>query len=212
MNTADKMNGEYSVNAVGAGRIDVYEAVHCDVLLKVMEKTKNVQDGNTVDIDEETGSIAYGTHYLEDGKGIQDSRKVVIENHNKQDLKKFDIIVKLLPAMGEIQDGVKNGVTVNMPSTVSVEAGKSSEINPTIVVPNTAKTGRYEGYIYFVNPMNQEENYQIPFAINVRDSKGLDYMHLSRPMMANNLINLRKIRIMSIKHIIESRKFIGYYF
>ncbi|XRG78798.1 S8 family serine peptidase [Rossellomorea sp. GAMAL-10_SWC] len=186
MNTADKMNGDYSVNAVGAGRIDVYEAVHSDVLLRVIDKTKNIQDGNTVEIDEETGSIAYGTHYLEEGKNIQDSRKVVIENHNKQDLKKFDLSVKLLPSMDEIQDGEKNGLTVNVPSTVSVEAGKSVEINPTIVVPKTAKTGRYEGYIYFVNPINKDENYQIPFAINVRDSKGFDYMHLSRPMMAND--------------------------
>lgn len=186
MNTADKMNGDYSVNAVGAGRIDVYEAVHADTLLKVMDKTKNEQDGNLVDIDEETGSIAFGTHYLVDAKNIQDSRKVVIENRNKQDLKKFDISVKLLPAKGEVQDGAKNGVTVNVPSTVSIEAGKSVEVNPTIIVPKTAKTGRYEGYIYFVNSKNQEENYQIPFSINIRNSKGFDYMRVSRPMMTND--------------------------
>ncbi|PEL14021.1 S8 family serine peptidase [Bacillus sp. AFS017336] len=190
MNTADKMNGDNSVNAVGAGRINVYEAVHADTLLKVMDKTKNVQDGNLVDIDEETGSIAYGTHYLEDDKKVQDSRKVVIENHNKQDQKKFDIRVELLPAMGEIQDGVKNGVTVDVPSPISVDAGKSTEINPTISVPKTAHIGRYEGYIYFVNSKNKDENYQIPFSINVRNGKGFDYMNISRPMMSDNPENI----------------------
>ncbi|QKE76006.1 S8 family serine peptidase (plasmid) [Arthrobacter citreus] len=190
MNTADKMNGDYSVNEVGAGRIDVYEAVHSDTLLKVMDKTKNEVDGNIVDIDEETGSIAFGTHYLVYNKKIQDSRKVVVENRNKQDLKKFDISVKLLPAKGEVQDGTKNGITVDVPSTISVDAGKSVEINPTINVPKQAVTGRYEGYIYFVNSNNKEENYQIPFSINIRNSKGFDYMHVSRPMMSDNPENI----------------------
>ncbi|PEJ52236.1 peptidase S8 [Bacillus sp. AFS002410] len=188
MNTADKMNGNYSVNEVGAGRIDVYEAVHSDILLKVMDKTTNEQDGKLVEIDEETGSIAFGTHYTGDAKQTEDSRKVVIENHNKQELKNFNISVELLPAMGIIQDATKNGVQVKVPSTLSVEAGKSAEINPTISIPNTAALGRYEGYIHFVNSKNKEENYQIPFSINVRD-KGFDYMNLSRPMLTNDVKN-----------------------
>ncbi|MFB7138705.1 dockerin type I domain-containing protein, partial [Gottfriedia sp. NPDC056225] len=76
------------------------------------------------------------------------------------------------------------------PSTISVAAGKSVEINPTINVPKQAVTGRYEGYIYFVNSNNKEENYQIPFAINIKNSKGFDYMHVSRPMMSDNPENI----------------------
>ncbi|PGL67423.1 S8 family serine peptidase [Bacillus sp. AFS055030] len=188
MNTADKMNGDYSVNAVGAGRIDVYEAVHSDTLLKVIDKTMNEKDGNLVEIDEETGSMAFGTHYIGNAKSIEDSRRVVIENLNQNDLKKFDVSVDFLPANGEIQDGAKNGVKVNVPSTVSVEAGKTTEVNPTIVVPKQAKFGRYEGYIHFVNSKNTDENYQIPFSINVRD-KGFDYMRMSRPMITNDTTN-----------------------
>ncbi|QKE73380.1 S8 family serine peptidase [Arthrobacter citreus] len=185
MNTADKMNGDYAVNEVGTGRIDVYEAVHSDILLKVKDKTMNEQDGNLVEIDEETGSIAFGTHYVGEAKKIEDSRKVVIENHNKQESKKYDVSVELSSAKGDVQDAVKNGVQLKVPSTVSVEAGKSAEINPTISIPKNAAFGRYEGFIRFVNSKNKEENYQIPFSISLRD-KGFDYMRLGRPMISNN--------------------------
>ncbi|MGG0175592.1 S8 family serine peptidase [Gottfriedia acidiceleris] len=189
MNTADKMNGDYSVNEVGAGRIDAYEAVHSDIRLKVMNKTMNEQDGNLVEIDDETGSLSFGPHYVGNGKNLEDSRKIVIENLNSQDLKNFDVSVEYSTAKGEIQDASSNGVKLNVPSTVSVEAGKSAELNPSIVVPNKAKLGRYEGFIHFVNTKNKDENYQIPFSISYRD-KGFDYMHLSRPLITDSTTNI----------------------
>ncbi|WP_282137756.1 S8 family serine peptidase [Rossellomorea aquimaris] len=186
MNTADKMNGQYSVNEVGAGRIDAYEAVHADTLVKVMDKTLSEQDGKMVEIDEETGSIAFGTHF-EDGDGrIEDSRKVVIRNLNEKDLKEFNTKVEFLSAKGEIQDASDNGVEVKMPNTVSVEAGKSAEINPTISVSENAKFGRYEGYIHLVNSINEEESFQIPFSIRVSD-KGFENVTLERHMITNDL-------------------------
>lgn len=185
MNTADKMNGQYSVNEVGAGRIDAYEAVHADTLVKVMDKTMNEQDGSLVEIDEETGSIAFGTHFKEEEGHIEDSRKVVIQNLNEQDAQEFITNVEFLPAKGQIQGAGKNGVEVTMPDTVSVEAGKSAEIEPTIRVPEDAEFGRYEGYIHLVNSKNEEENYQIPFSIFVTD-KGFKKMVLTRPMIAND--------------------------
>lgn len=185
MNTADDMNGEYSVNEVGAGRIDAYEAVHADTIVKVMDKTMNEQDGSLVEIDEETGSIAFGTHFKEEDGPIEDSRKVVIQNHNEKNAKEFITKVEFLPAMGKIQDAEKNGVEVTVPETVSVEAKKSVEIEPTIRVSVDAEFGRYEGYIHLVNSKNEEENYQIPFSIVVTD-KGFEKMVLTRPMIAND--------------------------
>lgn len=185
MNTADKMNGQYSVNEVGAGRIDVYEAFHADTLVKVKDKTMHEQDGSLVEIDEETGSIAFGTHFKEDEGPSEDSRKVVIQNLNENDAKEFTTNVEFLPAKGEIQDAGENGVEVKMPNTVSVEAGKSAEINTIISVSENAEFGRYEGYIYIVNSKNEEEHYQIPFSIRVTD-KGFETMVLTRPMITND--------------------------
>jgi len=189
MNTADEMNGDYSVNEVGAGRIDVHEAVHADTLVKVLDKTMHEQDGSLVEIDEETGSIAFGTHFKEEEGHIEDSRKVVIQNLNEKDTKEFITNVEFLPAKGQVQDAGKNGVEVTMPDTISVEAGKSAEIEPTIRVSEGAELGRYEGYIHLVNSKNEEENYQIPFAIRVTD-KGFEKMELTRPMITNDPINM----------------------
>lgn len=189
MNTADEMNGDYSVNEVGAGRIDVHEAVHADTLVKVLDKTMHEQDGSLVEIDEETGSIAFGTHFKEEEGHIEDSRKVVIQNLNEKDTKEFITNVEFLPAKGQVQDAGKNGVEVTMPDTISVEAGKSAEIEPVIRVSEVAEIGRYEGYIHLVNSKNEEENYQIPFAIRVTD-KGFEKMELTRPMITNDPINM----------------------
>ncbi|KAA0563198.1 S8 family serine peptidase [Bacillus sp. CH30_1T] len=185
MNTADEMNGDYSVNEIGAGRIDVHEAVHSDVLLKVLDKTKHEQDGQIVDIDEETGSIAFGSHFIEDEGEIEDSRKVVIQNLNENDVKEFNTNVEFLPANGHIQDAGKNGVEIEIQNTVTIEAGKTAEIVPTIHVSDDAELGRYEGYIHFVNTNNEEESYQIPFSINLKNGKGFEYMQLNRPMITN---------------------------
>ncbi|PFG04770.1 S8 family serine peptidase [Bacillus sp. es.034] len=189
MNTADEMNGDYSVNEVGAGRIDVHEAAHADTLVKVLDKTMHEQDGSLVEIDEETGSIAFGTHFKEGEGHIEDSRKVVIQNLNEKDTKEFITNVEFLPAKGQIQDAGKNGVEVTMPDTISVEAGKSAAIEPVIRVSEVAEIGRYEGYIHLVNSKNEEENYQIPFAIRVTD-KGFEKMELTRPMITNDPVNM----------------------
>ncbi|MDF2038418.1 S8 family serine peptidase [Cytobacillus oceanisediminis] len=189
MNTADKMNGHYSVNEVGAGRIDAYESVHADTLVKVMDKTMNEQDGNMVEIDEETGSIAFGTHFKKEEGPIEDSRKVVIQNLNEQDAQEFITNVEFIPAKGQIQDAGKNGVEVTMPDTISVEAGKTAEIEPVIRVSEVAEIGRYEGYIHLVNSKNEEENYQIPFSIRVTE-KGFEKMELTRPMITNDPVNI----------------------
>ena len=63
MNTSDDLQGDNSVYEVGAGRIDAYQAVHTDTSIKVWDKTQNIENGNVVEIDEETGSIVFGRHY-----------------------------------------------------------------------------------------------------------------------------------------------------
>ncbi|MEK5389597.1 S8 family serine peptidase [Margalitia sp. FSL K6-0131] len=184
MNTADELKEKYSVNEVGAGRIDTYEAVHANTSIKVIDKTKNMDGDQTVEIDEETGSMALGSHYQSD-KDYDESKKVMIQNKDKKEAKEFKVEVEYLPAKGSVKDAAKNGVKVTAPSSVTVSAGESKEIQPAIHVPTNAEPGRYEGYIHFVNVKDAEENYQIPFSVRYTD-KGIDYVQLDRPAVATD--------------------------
>lgn len=185
MNTADALKEDYSVNEVGAGRIDTYDAVHAETSFKVIDKTENMDGDQTVEIDDETGSIAFGSHY-QDAKAIDDSRKVIIQNHSQKENKEYKVEVEYVPAKGNIQNAEKNGVKVNVPSSVAVSAGQSKEIQPAIHIPENAAPGLYEGYIHFVNQQNEAESYQIPFAIRYTD-KGIDYIDMIKPAVSNTI-------------------------
>jgi subtilisin family serine protease len=187
MNTADDLKENYSVNEVGAGRINVYEAAHAGALVKVMDKTAHIQNGKTIEIDEQTGSISYGAHYRE-GKEIQDSRKVVIQNKTQDQNKSFNIQIEYGPAKGLIQDNAQNGVWVEAPATLTVAAGQSAEFQPVIHVPTSAKAGRYEGYIHLTNQQNPAENYQVPFSIRISE-RGIDTFTATRVAITNTFKN-----------------------
>jgi subtilisin family serine protease len=184
MNTADELKVKYPVYEAGAGRIDSHEAVHAGVSFKVLDKTENVERNKIIEIDEETGSIAFGSHYQKEAD-LDLEKKVVIENHEKED-KEYKVEVEFLPAKDIIQDANKNGVKINIPDSISVSSGQAKEVQPAIHVPKDAEKGRYEGYIHFINQQNTEESYQIPFAVRYTD-QGMDYVKLDRPAVATDV-------------------------
>ncbi len=183
MNTADDLKNEYSVYEVGAGRVDAYQAVHSAVSFKVLDKTDHIENGEYVQVDEITGSISYGNHYL-DNTDIEDSRSIEVVNHGAQD-QSYSLEVEYHPAREGVQDGVKNNLKVNIPETFMVGAGKSEQIQADILVPKSAETGRYEGYIHVVNQADPKERYQIPFAIRVTD-KGIAYAEPFSPSVTTD--------------------------
>ncbi|WP_433772723.1 S8 family serine peptidase [Bacillus wiedmannii] len=184
MNTSDDLNGQNSVYEVGAGRIDAYEAVHTDTSIKVLDKTQNIENGNVVEIDEQTGSIVFGRHVRQGDKPIEASKKVNIQNNGKEE-KSFKVEVEYHGERTGIQDAVKNGVQVEVPASLTVASGKSQELQPKITIPASAAAGRYEGYIHVTNANNPSETYQIPFAVIVTE-KGFAYMETERPSVTNN--------------------------
>jgi subtilisin family serine protease len=183
MNTSDDLKGDYSVYEVGAGRIDAYQAVHTDTSIKVWDKTNNVQNGKVVEIDEQTGSIVFGRHYKKAGQPIEASKKVTIQNHSQAE-KSFKMEVEYHSERKVIQDAVKNGLQVSVPTSITVASGQTQEIQPKITIPSSAATGRYEGYIHITNSVNPAETYQIPFAVMVTE-KGFAYMKTTRPSATN---------------------------
>lgn len=185
MNTSDKLSVDYSVYEVGAGLVDVKEAVHADVSVKVMDKTQNKdQNGSLVTIDEETGSIAYGTVYRKENDTNEDSRKMVIKNKGTGQ-KVFDISYEYSKAKSGVLDAVSNNVEMTTFSqSITVEPGQSADLTATIRVPGTAKTGRYEGYVNIVNHANPQESYRVPFAVRAVD-KGIASIEVNNPALSN---------------------------
>jgi subtilisin family serine protease len=183
MNTSDDLNGDYSVYEAGAGRIDAYQAVHTDTSIKVLDKTKNIENGNIVEIDEQTGSIMFGRHYKQGDKPIEASKKVNVQNNGKEE-KSFKVEVEYHGERTGIQDAVKNGIQVEVPASLTVASGQSQELQPKITIPASAKTGRYEGYIHVTNANNPAETYQIPFAVMVTE-KGFEYIKTTKPSVTN---------------------------
>ncbi|WP_144511622.1 S8 family serine peptidase [Bacillus thuringiensis] len=183
MNTSDDLNGQNSVYEVGAGRIDAYEAVHTDTSIKVLDKTQNVENGNVVEIDEQTGSIMFGKHFKQGDKPIEASKKVTVQNNGKEE-KSFKVEVEYHGERTGIQDAVKNGIQVEVPASLTVASGQSQELQPKITIPASAAKGRYEGYIHVTNANNPSETYQIPFAVMVTE-KGFEYVKTSTPSVTN---------------------------
>lgn len=183
MNTADDLNGEYSVYEVGAGRIDAYQAVHSETFVKVLDKTVNVENDQLVEIDEETGSIVFKKMYKQGDAPNQDSKKMAIYNDSKEE-KTFEINVEYHGAREGIQDGNKNGVKVSIPNSVTVASGQTEELQAEITIPRHAEEGRYEGYIHVTNSTNPLETYQVPFAVQVTE-KGIAYLETNKPSVTN---------------------------
>ncbi|PUB11390.1 S8 family serine peptidase [Paenisporosarcina sp. OV554] len=183
MNTSDDLKGNNSVYEVGAGRIDAYQAVHTDTSIKVWDKTQNIENGNVIEIDEETGSIVFGKHYKKDDQPIEASKKVTVQN-NSQEEKSFTLEVEYHGERKGIQDAVSNGVTVDVPLSITVGGGQIQALQPKMTIPASAAEGRYEGYIHVTNANNPAETYQIPFAVMVTE-KGFAYLKTTRPSVTN---------------------------
>ncbi|WP_436376140.1 S8 family serine peptidase [Cytobacillus sp. BC1816] len=183
MNTSDDLKSDYSVYEVGAGRVDAYQAVHSDISFKVMDQTDHIENGEYIQVDEITGSISYGTHYF-NNEDIEDSRSIQVANNSKQD-QSLRVEVEYHAAREGVQDGIKNEIKVNVPESLTIEAGKTEQIKAGIVIPKSAEIGRYEGYIHVVNQANPNDRYQIPFAIRVTD-KGIAYAEPLSPSVTTD--------------------------
>ncbi|EEL79802.1 Peptidase Vpr; Serine peptidase; MEROPS family S08A [Bacillus cereus AH1271] len=185
MNTADDLKEKYSVYEVGAGRVDAYNSVHTETSFKVLDTTKTVVNDEVIEVPEETGSIAFGKYYQKDGESLEQKRKIKVENRNKQEKKEFKTEISYTPASSAINDATANGVKVSTAETITIDAGKSDEIEAKINIPAGAKQGRYEGYIHITNTKNKEETYQIPFSIRVSEP-GIENALLSRKTISTD--------------------------
>ncbi|MBO9130822.1 S8 family serine peptidase [Bacillus sp. 165] len=164
MNTADPLNGDYSVYEVGAGRVDPYEAIHSHMNFQVVDETQNIEDGKEVTIADRTGAMSFGLRYIDD-KDLRDKRTIEITNTGDTN-KTFQASVKFTKRS---LNGQENGVSLSFDKQLTVKAGKSMKTNISLNIPQTAEKGYYEGYVKYVNTADSSEEYQIPFAVRVTE-------------------------------------------
>lgn len=180
MNTSVDLQEDYSVYEVGAGRINVYDAVHSATSVIVLDQTEMVGKDQLIMIENQTGSMSFGNHYPIPGEVLTFSKKAVINNDSDAE-KDYTIEAEFLQERGNRQDAEENGVLLKVPTSITLAGNDATEIEASIHIPDNAVLGTYEGY---VNITNDEENIRIPFAIRISD-KGFDFVELDRPAVTN---------------------------
>jgi subtilisin family serine protease len=165
MNTADGLDGSYSVFEQGAGRVDTEEAIHSSIQISVKDEAPTLdENGLKTMIPENSGDLSYGAIISTD-KDYKDKKEINFENQTNKD-KVFDIKVQFNQIATYSNDAEKNGVSLDLPSEMTVKSNGTSKIKPKLNVPASAELGIYEGYIYFTNKEDSSEVYQIPFGLN----------------------------------------------
>jgi hypothetical protein len=176
MNSADKLNGDYSVYEVGSGEVDVKEAVHNDMAFKVQDTTlMGDGHGNIATIGYEKGALTFGAVYKKADSANTAKRTIAFKNRGTQ-AKTIDVSTEYIKPNANVSDAVANNVTVTTSlASVTVDAGQSTNVTATVNVPAGAEMGQYEGYVNIVNHDNPNEHYRIPFATRLveKDSETL---------------------------------------
>ncbi|WP_186673669.1 S8 family serine peptidase [Sporosarcina sp. BP05] len=181
MNSSVDMKEDYSVYEVGAGRINVYDAVYADTAVTVFDQISMVEDDEPITLEHETGSLRFGSYYISESEAIKNTKKVKLANHADRE-KSYSIEVDFLQANDNRQDAAANGVVLNVPKNMTVAGGKVVEFEAEISASEQAAFGTYEGYIRISD--GDGATYQIPFALRI-SSKGFASMDFDRPSVPN---------------------------
>ncbi|MGG0176513.1 S8 family serine peptidase [Gottfriedia acidiceleris] len=187
MNTADHMNGNYSVFEIGAGRVNALKAINSEASFQVQGKTTNINNNEEVQVDDLTGALSFGSQYS-NGEAVQDKRTINIKNNgNKEKVFEIDINYQTLR---DSLDAPANGISLKTNKSFVLVKGKSKQnIDATIELPGSAKYGLYEGYITFTNVLKPDETYQIPFAVR-KVKEGIEYLNITPGITTVNNGNL----------------------
>ncbi|MEH7451466.1 S8 family serine peptidase [Gottfriedia acidiceleris] len=180
MNTADPLNGDYSVYESGAGQVDPYEAIHAQTRIEVVDETLGKEDkkGNLKTVKDLTGALAFGV-VAPAGSSISDQRTLNFYNNSNQS-KTYDVNVKYQTGHRGSLDADANGVMIVTDKSIKVGAKSKKKSVVGIAVPKSAALGVYEGFVTYTNHDNPNESYQLPFAIKTVE-EGIDHITADPP-------------------------------
>ncbi|MEE6451373.1 S8 family serine peptidase [Gottfriedia acidiceleris] len=174
MNTADQLNGDYSVFEVGAGRIDPYQALHTQTELKVQDETLIPIGNQLVKAENETGGLSFGKQVVKDESEVKVKKDIEITNNSDQK-KTYDVkVVDNANGKNGLQE---NGIVLDIDNSFKVDKNTVKSVKASLTVPSTAKKGFYEGYVLITNNEDKTEEYRIPFSFKKSD-EGFDSLNL----------------------------------
>ncbi len=194
MNTADPLDEDHSVFAIGAGEVDPYQAVHADTFLLTAEKASTLAQRDVTTAtgstpwsaasadDAEIGSdLSFGVHAL--GTELSDSRRLEIVNESTERAR-YTVDVVLDQGVGT-RDAAAQGVTVSTKHQVQVAAGGSGTVRVDLDVPATAEAGTYGGYVVVTREGDDGEGYRVPFGFRLTETGFADFTFVKQVMTTN---------------------------
>ncbi|WP_195986676.1 S8 family serine peptidase [Clostridium sp. D53t1_180928_C8] len=185
MNSCVDLKGDYPINAVGAGRVDAYKAVHNDVSISVIDKCNSYDENNElIELEYITGSLSFDRMYIDEEAS---ERTIGLQLKNDSDTdKNFNVSVRYLGEEALAQNAEANGVKLEVAQNLSVGSGKAVDFDANIKIPAGSDLGRYEGYITLTNSDDSSEVYKVPFSATYM-KPGLNDITLSRYAVSNDL-------------------------
>ncbi|UOY94213.1 S8 family serine peptidase [Ectobacillus sp. JY-23] len=175
MNSADKLNGDYSVFEVGAGRIDPYQALHTQVKVQVQDETLIPNGDNLVTIENQTGGLSFDKQVIPDGSHTKVKKTLEITNNSD---KKKSFHVEMVENVQKGTNSLKeNGITVELDNLIKVAQNSVKQVHASLTIPSKAKKGFYEGYFLITNSEDKTESYRVPFSFK-KSQEGFDTFEL----------------------------------
>ncbi|PEK98843.1 S8 family serine peptidase [Bacillus sp. AFS017336] len=169
MNTADPLNGEYSLYEMGAGRVDPYQAIHGEMKIQATEDTLIPNGADYMKVKNPSGKISFGFYDREEGSNIRVSKNISFTN-NGDITKNFTVSVEENILKGSTNSLSKNGIVVSTSKSITVQANKEVKQTVFLTAPKTAKPGLYEGYITLTNKSDSSDKYRIPFNFYIKSN------------------------------------------
>ncbi|MFI8688235.1 S8 family serine peptidase [Rossellomorea sp. NPDC077527] len=188
MNTADPLKNQYSVFEVGAGRVDPMQAIHSETMISVLDETPFIENQEEVIIPEQTGGLSYGFIPMGEEQLTRSTNLSITNNSHKNN--KYDISIEynVGAAASDSLDAEKNGVKLDVPSSLKVKKGEVESFNAVLTIPKTAQKGTYEGYIVIQNEKDPADHYRIPFGAKVVE-EGIGYFDVYTKSISTNRVN-----------------------
>ncbi|UOY91526.1 S8 family serine peptidase [Ectobacillus sp. JY-23] len=186
MNTADPLNGKYSIYEVGAGRVDPYQAIHGGMKMQVTEDIFIPAGTDYMVVPNPSGDISFGNFYGEEGTNIRLNKSVSFTNSSNV-TKEFIVSVED-NAVNGTNSISENGIEIGAEKSIKVHAGQEVKHSVLLAAPKSAKKGQYQGFVVFTNKDDASDTYRIP--VNFRITKdGLNYLDLLTPVISPAYLN-----------------------
>ncbi|MGE8203891.1 S8 family serine peptidase [Heyndrickxia sp. NPDC080065] len=182
MNTADPLNGNYSVFEVGAGRVDPYQAVHNGTSFKINDNTFIPGVEKLVKVKELTGGLSFDVHYVD--KKLNVKKEITVENHEKEN-KTFNVSINESKGSTGLKE---NGIELDIPNQITVKGKNTSKVDARLRTPKKVKDGIYEGYITLTNKAKTSEQYRIPFSFRTMED-GFNKVEILNPSYSPTHLN-----------------------